>query len=61
MQKNRISDWKTIVNYLKEEGRIRLLEAGKDIRIYQYISFSGDKVKICLYQDGTLDYTEVSK
>lgn len=38
---------------LERKGRIRLLEAGPDLRIYWFGVSSGENVRLCLYNDGT--------
>lgn len=40
---------------LKRKGNIRLLEAGRDVRIYWFGASSGEKVRLCLYNDGTCE------
>lgn len=59
LQKNRTSDWAANLSFLKGRGRVRLLEAGRNLRIYQFVSFDGDRLKIKLFSDGTANYTEI--
>jgi len=59
LKKNKNSDWATNLYFLKGKGRVRLLEAGQNLRIYQFVSFDGDRLKIKLVSDGTANYTEI--
>jgi hypothetical protein len=42
-----------VLALLQRKGRIRLLEAGLDLRIYWFCDSSGENVRLCLYNDGT--------
>jgi len=43
-----------VLAYLYSHGYVRLVEAGKGIRVYHFFSVTGEKVKITLGEDGFL-------
>lgn len=59
LEKNRTGDWQKNVAYLKEKGRLRLLEAGRDLRVYQFVSFKGERLKVRFFWDGKKSHTEI--
>lgn len=59
LRKHRTNDWATNLSFLRGRGRVRLLEAGQNLRIYQFVSFNGNRLKIKLVSDGTANYTEI--
>jgi hypothetical protein len=56
LQNNKTRKQKEILKYLNETGILHLLEAGREIRIYKFTSFSGYSMKLFLYWDGVLEY-----
>jgi hypothetical protein len=44
----------SILGYLYSQGYVRLVEAGKDLRVYHFFSVSGEKFKIVVGEDGFL-------
>lgn len=59
LKKHRTNDWSANLSFLKDRGRVRLLEAGQNLRIYQFVSFGGNRLKIKLVSDGTASYIEI--
>ena len=59
IEKNRTSDWQKNVAFLREKGRLRLLEAGRDLRVYQFVSFNGERLKVRFFWDGKVSHTEI--
>jgi len=59
LKQHRTNDWAANLSFLRDRGRLRLLEAGRNLRIYQFVSFEGDRLKIKLVSDGTANYTEI--
>lgn len=55
LRNNKANDRQEIINHLQKEGQIRLLEAGKDLRIYQFTSYSGFRTKIRLNVNGSIE------
>lgn len=43
-----------IVGYLHSQGYVRLVEAGKGLRVYDFYSFAGERMKIAIGNDGFL-------
>lgn len=56
LQNNKPSERQELFHYLNETGRLHLLEAGREIRVYKFTSFSGYSMKLFLYRDGVLEY-----
>ncbi len=54
LQKGKVDDGQAFLNKLKNEGQVRLLEAGKDHRIYQFISYAGLRMKLHLDVNGSI-------
>ncbi len=48
-----IKNQENIPDFLRAQGYVRLLEAGKDLRVYYFSSHTGEKVKIYLRNDGS--------
>ncbi|NLZ44887.1 MAG: hypothetical protein GX894_08520 [Clostridia bacterium] len=40
-----------ILGYLYSQGHVRLVEAGKDLRVYHFFSVTGEKVRIAVGND----------
>jgi hypothetical protein len=55
LQNGKVDDGHAFLNHLKQEGRLRLLEAGKDQRIYQFISYAGLRMKLRLDSNGRIE------
>jgi|GEM_PF-4247541 len=49
-----------VIAFLRKKGRVRLSEAGVDLRVYYFTPFSGEMFKIYLYNDGTMSLSEKS-
>lgn len=41
-----------VLGYLCSHGCVRLVEAGRGVRVYHFFSVTGDKAKIILGEDG---------
>lgn len=48
-----IKNHENIPAFLRAQGYVRLLEAGRDLRVYYFSSNTGEKVKIYLRNDGS--------
>ena len=59
LKQNRTGDWRMNIAFLKGKGHLRLLEAGCNLRVYQFVSFDGDRCRIRLFYDGVSNYTEI--
>jgi hypothetical protein len=59
LEQNRTGDWRMNIDYLREKGKLRLVEAGCNLRVYQFVSYNGDRCKIRLFYDGVSNYTEI--
>lgn len=42
------------LSYLQSKGRLQLAEAGKNLRVYHFSSYQGNKIKVILLGEGVL-------
>ncbi|NLM37015.1 MAG: hypothetical protein GX202_02680 [Firmicutes bacterium] len=59
LEENKTGDWQKNVAYLKGKGRLRLLEAGRNLRVYQFVSFKGERLKVRFFWDEIKSQTEI--
>ncbi|HBL36815.1 MAG TPA: hypothetical protein DD734_07375 [Firmicutes bacterium] len=59
LEQNRTGDWRMNIAFLKGKGQLRLVEAGCNLRVYQFVSYDGDRCRIRLFYDGVSNYTEI--
>lgn len=47
--------------YLSSQGQLRLVEAGKGLRVYHFFSRTGERVKIAISEDGCFSVHPLNK